>query len=397
MGRPINKKFFGNLNQPYNRVPQNDTGTGGECITGTNVTSAGSYLGILPTASATPDLNVESNTPATFQVHGKIVSADTTANGAGYTPDHVLTVQGGTYTTSATIHVAQVNAVNASINNVGTGYTTGTVLTLSNSGNIQSTQLTVDSVDGSGRIVTFHVSRPGIASTTAGMGTNPHGVASGGGVGTRDFNLTWGVYSFGAPVITGDYTAVPANPVSFSNGGSGAQANVHWGVKSVNVVTTGSGYINAPSLVFSPTSGSPAVATGILSITNNTSLKVTAWVPHLPDDTPNTSGSAIYGDIVKQEASHRYYIDSNQGHGACKLVAKATGALAIGEMNLIATDYNSNTYYVTKLTNRLATLTQIAGGSNYVYNTEDRARWTIGSAVGTNKLLSTTKVSLASD
>lgn len=398
MGRPINKKFFGNLNQPYNRVPQNDTGTGGEWITGTNVTSAGAYVGLLPTASATPDLNVESNTPATFLVHGKIVSASTTANGAGYTPDSVLTVQGGTYATSATIHVAQVDVVGASINTAGSNYSPGNVLTLSNSGNIQSTQITVDTVDGSGHILTFHVSRTGIASSTAGMGTNPHGVASGGGLGTRDFNLAWGVYSFGSPVISGDYTAVPTNPVSFSGGGgSGAQADVSWGVKSVNVVTTGSGYINAPSLAFSPSSGSPAVAVGILSITQNTSLKVSAWVPQLADNTPNTNGSAIYGDIVKQEASHRYYIDSNQGHGTCKLVAKATGSLAIGEMNLIATDYNSNTYYVTKLTNRLATLTQIPGGSNYVYNTEDRARWTIGAAVGTNKLLSTTKVSLASD
>jgi hypothetical protein len=410
MGRPINKKFFGNLNNPYNRVPQNDTGTGGENLASVTVTSPGSYT-VIPTVNVgTPELNVESNTPAVAQVGTmKSVSAAVSANGTGYNYGQTLSVNAGTYSTTATYTVAAITAVGftvAAYYDGVHGYADGDTLTYS-TGMVPSYPIVVvvkrrsgDPVNGTviaglGAPTGFVITSGGRRAATAPgnpFAYDPNGL---GGQGAS-LNFIWGVFSLSAtPAVAGSYTALGSNPVALSGGtGTGAQANIAYGVNTIIVDNAGSGYITAPSVTFAPTG---AGATAVLTTTANTSLAVKAWVPQLSDNTANSSGSAIYGDIVKQEGSHRYYIDSNQGHGVCKLVAKATGSLAIGEMNLIATDYNGNTYYVTKLTNRLATLTQIAGGSNYVYNTEDRARWTIGSAVGTNKLLSTTKVSIASD
>jgi hypothetical protein len=84
---------------------------------------------------------------------------------------------------------------------------------------------------------------------------------------------------------------------------------------------------------------------------------------------------------MKQEASHRYLVKTAQGQSQCKLVAKATSDLLVGEMNLIATDSLTSTYFVTKLTAHRANLTQYTdGGSGFEYGVTDVAGWTINSA-----------------
>jgi hypothetical protein len=89
--------------------------------------------------------------------------------------------------------------------------------------------------------------------------------------------------------------------------------------------------------------------------------------------------SAVEYDIVKQEAGHRYLVKTAQGIGQCRLVAAAPTA---GQMTIIATDNNGNTYYVTKLTAHKAILTrQTQNGSNaWLYATSQAAKWTIGAA-----------------
>ena len=49
-------------------------------------------------------------------------------------------------------------------------------------------------------------------------------------------------------------------------------------------------------------------------------------------------------------------------------------------MTITATDANSNTYYVSKLTRRRATLVQIAGGADYLYESGARAPWSFDAA-----------------
>ena len=420
MGRPINKKFFGNLNNPYNRVPQNDTGTGGESLANITISAPGSYTSALPavvTTSPTPDLNVESNMAALIgAVHGKALSAVVTANGSGYAYGNTLNenVVAGNDGTYATWTVTALKTVTLTLLNDGTNVDAGDEYTFSGSyaGGSWTTPLVVhiDTSSG-GNALTWHVVTPGVwtgsAAPTTTAGATRTQTAAG-----QDFNgtdLQFNITSYGVAAVTlateGDYTSITGGAKATTAtpaGGTGATLTITYGVKSVAITSGGSGYINAPSLAFNPAGATGAIH---LTSTTNTSLNVTAWVPELADNTPNTNGSGIAGDIVKQEASHRYYVDTNQGHGACKLVAHAVAA--IGQMTLIATDYNGNTYYVTKLTSRKAQLTRKTqnGGAAWVYgvldpNTGtymDYARWTIGAAVGTDKLAATTKVSLASD
>jgi len=115
----------------------------------------------------------------------------------------------------------------------------------------------------------------------------------------------------------------------------------------------------------------------------------------------STASSAVSSAIIKQEGSHRYLVENAQGRGICKLT---TGTVTAGLMSITATDANGNTYSVTKLTARKATVTRkTQNGSNaWVYGVLDPntgtyldvARWTAGSAVGTDKTLSTTKISI---
>ena len=65
------------------------------------------------------------------------------------------------------------------------------------------------------------------------------------------------------------------------------------------------------------------------------------------------------------------------GTSACKLVAAAPGA---SEMNIVATDSTGNTYYVTRLFERLAVVTHKTG-SSHQFATGSRVKWNETAAV----------------
>jgi hypothetical protein len=140
------------------------------------------------------------------------------------------------------------------------------------------------------------------------------------------------------------------------------------------------------------------VTTGTFLISLTTgrqnALNFTAWVPTASNGTVNSGGSAVIGDIVKQQGTSRYYVKTAEGYGVCRLVAASA---TIGTMVLQATDANGNTYYVTRLASKKARLTRLTqNGSNaWVYATNDLAKWTFGSANGTDKFLVTTTVSIS--
>ena len=72
-----------------------------------------------------------------------------------------------------------------------------------------------------------------------------------------------------------------------------------------------------------------------------------------------------------------YRVTNADGTGACKLVAAAPGE---GEMNMIATDSAGNTYYVTRLFECLAVVTQKTG-SSYQFASGTRVKWNESAAV----------------
>ena len=86
-------------------------------------------------------------------------------------------------------------------------------------------------------------------------------------------------------------------------------------------------------------------------------------------------GSNLIGDILKQENTQRYKVQTADGVAFCNLVASTPNA--VGEMMLKATDDDGGTYYVIKLTAHLATLVPDTGT---MFAANSRAHWTLSSS-----------------
>ena len=175
--------------------------------------------------------------------------------------------------------------------------------------------------------------------------------------------------------LTGITTGVATTTDSAN--GSGATVDVTYRVKSVTISNAGSGYTHATeaAVTFSNGvggAGDKATGTTVLTSTNEKAIVAYAYV---------TGGSNKIGDIVKQVSSRRYKVETADGTMVCTLVTDGV-ADAAGEMTITATDSASNTYYVKKLTAHRATLVQIAGGSNYVYEDNESAPWSFAAASG---------------
>lgn len=146
-------------------------------------------------------------------------------------------------------------------------------------------------------------------------------------------------------------------------------------VTALNITSAGSGYTSTSSVTvtLSPaTTGTAATYRVALTAAVQNAIAVSAYVPG--------GSSGVAGDIVKQESSKRYLVRTAQGIGQCRLTAVAGGSLASGQMNIIATDVNASTYYVTKLTARRATLTTATNVGGFEYTSGSIAGWTLGTA-----------------
>jgi hypothetical protein len=102
MGRPLNKKYFGNRNIGSASVTTDD-GIGGGFVSGVTITTAGSYLGAdQPTVTFSAPDGVGGVT-ATGTTVMEVLSAVATAGGSGYSVNDVLTVTYGGQTATFTV------------------------------------------------------------------------------------------------------------------------------------------------------------------------------------------------------------------------------------------------------------------------------------------------------
>lgn len=149
-------------------------------------------------------------------------------------------------------------------------------------------------------------------------------------------------------------------------------------VTALNISSAGSGYTSTSSVTvtLSPaTTGTAATYRIALTNTTQNSIRATAFIPAI-----DGGSSALLADIVKQEASRRYLVTTAEGTGQCRLVAVANASLAAGQMNILATDINGSTYYVTKLTARRATLSTATDNGGFEYASGAVAGWSLDSA-----------------
>ena len=393
MGRPIKKKFFANLNSPYqDHATGGPTGEGGESVVSVTVNTTGTYTASLPTVTfGDPDLF--SGVVAEGIVHGKALSAVATVAGSGYAYANVLTQTAGGTGTMATWTVTGLKTASIAILNDGTAVDPGDEYEFSGTygGGSWTTPLRVRIDTGAGgNAATFTVITPGVwtgaAAPATTVGATRTQVAAGSDFNGTDLSFTlssWGVATVGL-VTEGDYTAISGGAKATSvspAGGTSATLTITYGVKSIEVTEVGSNYISAADAAVT-FSGGAAAGTSVLGNVRDNGLAAYA---HIIDGT-----EGVLVDIMKQESSRRYLVKQDSGvQGQCRLVASDAGNLYPGEMCLIATDTQGCTYFVTKLTARRAYLTQrTSAGTGYQFADGTSAGWNITGAV-------TGKVSIA--
>lgn len=160
----------------------------------------------------------------------------------------------------------------------------------------------------------------------------------------------------------------------------GMRADATWGMAGSNFVTavgtnsvtlfkTMTATTASLAVAFSDQGSAFAKSVALTSTTTN-ALKVMAYLLAKDGGT-----GANLADIVKQEASHRYLVKTSEGIGQCKLVNTST--LTVGQMNIVATDTNGSTYYVTKLTARRAVITRSTASGSFVYADNASVGWNI--------------------
>lgn len=313
MGRPLNKKFFGNRNI-------GTTGTGDDGIGGQGVASA------------------------------------------------TITAAGGGYRTG--------DAVIFSAPQLPTGVTaTGTIVAQSTNPSPQTFTITVVNDGGGNVFVIDGVNKPVLDLVRGGVYTFDQSAASNTNhqLAFKDADgnsYTNGIVTTGTPGQAGANTVftVPANApsslryycVAHGNymGNTITVTGFVGAVITITITESGSGYTSAPTVDITGDELIDPIATAVAVLTVDTgapgsatnqenAISISAFVPG--------GSSAVVGDIVKQSSSRAYRVTTAQGTGRCDLVAAAPAA---GEMTMTAVDSVGGTYYVTKLTARRALIIQ---------------------------------------
>jgi len=305
MGRPLNKKYFGNRNigTGGNQVggplsnSQNyaDDRIGGEGVATISVATAGSFV-VTDTYRNFPRLTI---------------TAPTLPGGVQATADVVFELDTVTFASGGQTNADYVAGLSTSITGLGGGAVVRIVETASK----------VTSVDL--------------------VGGNRGEFRRG------DFT--------GAGITTHQVLQAP-------NAGTDLQITVTYRVKSITIVEQGSGYVAVPSLAWdghtftgqtTPSGNTPVltVDTGWVGSSTNEENAILAYAYH-------TGGSLLLGDIIRQVSTDRYKVKNATATAIAKL--KGTIANAAGQMNIVATDTDGKTYYVIKLTSRKAVLVPAA-------------------------------------
>lgn len=188
------------------------------------------------------------------------VTATPATPGTGVAINDTFNVSGGALAAGGAatlLTVSKAQLVSAAINAGGAGSTAGyhaaDVLTLVGGTSTQAAQITVDTVDGGGGILTFHVSRPGSYSVESATFT----VTGGAGTGATFQTAVWGANAFTISTA-GAYTASPATPNTPTNGtgsGAGVTVTLSYGLGAIQLLRSGIGYATAGAPTFNAVGG----------------------------------------------------------------------------------------------------------------------------------------------
>ena len=339
MGRPLNKKYFGNRNIGSTGTGDN-YGIGGEGIASINWSTVGAFMGTAGvdaiTIPALPAPTLPSGVQATWTMEFEVESVTT---GAGVLDLAVGDTfawdpSGADPIPGMVAKVTDVSGANAIFSVTVSGASRGNSMTL-----------------------------PNIPDDTQGVTLNKTNV--GGGTATT--------------FLVDIFWRVKASTVTITEKGSG-----YVGTETFTFTKAGStaGTVPAGTIVVTTDSGSAGSSTN-----QENAIVAYAYIPASgqPGYISGTGGSsAVVSDIRKQKNDRRYVVKNAQGVGVCQLVTDGA-ANAQGEMTIKATDQAGKTYYVAKLTSRKAVLVPYgANGHQFPLNSDGTAKtvkWTFGAAV----------------
>jgi hypothetical protein len=418
MGRPLNKKYFGNRNigtggdqvdgPLSNSQNYADDGIGGQGVGSVTINTVGGYQSGLPTATfSTPDL--PGGVRATGIVHGNAKTAATTSNGTGYRVGDVLTVVGGTKVAAATFPVSAIVGLGTpGITNGGTLYdvnsgSDGDKVTFTHANLSQALRVRITAVSGT-TATSIVVEQQGIwtgtgafpASMAGGVGgftatttakVSPAGDTNGNGLVLSFTGSNWGLYSFGTVAVQGDYTVAATNPVSFTGGtGTGAAATIDFGVSGIEITEQGSGYISVSdaAITFGGVADGGAVATPVLTVDTGAVGSATNEENAILMTARLTGGSATTVDIIRQVSTNRFKVTDGTRTGIVTL--KSSVATAAGEGSVRLVDTNGDTYFATKITARKVVITR-GTGTDAAFVTGSAVKWNMTAATADSLLI----------
>ena len=416
MGRPLNKKYFGNRNVGADGFYTGDEFIGGEGVGSLTVTTPGSYTNTVPTVTFKSPSEPTGVTASASAVHVGALSALIDAIGSGYAYGDVLTLNpDGVWSGSQmSFSVTALTTVTTTLNNGGTNIDPGDEYTFSGTygGGTWLTPLKVHiDTTNTGVVTGYHIVTPGVwsgaAAPTTTVGATLTQTAAGidyNGSGLI-LNLTsWGVNAVSV-ATPGNHTAVPGNvstsvttAATPSSGRTGAKLFVRYGVLSVDMAEKGSGYISVADALptFSTGDITTAIGAAVLTVDSAESTSYRGY-GDLNVDTyqenailiyakTTTGGTVQLGDIKKQTNARSYKVLTADGTAVCKLVA---GTPAYKQATITATDSAGKTYYVLKLTAHKALLVPYGANGHQFPTTGTEAdgspiyqsvKWTFGSA-----------------
>jgi hypothetical protein len=391
MGRPLNKKYFGNKNLAADGTfTATDAGLGGQEVASVTVT-AGSYT-VAPTllfprpllegdgavrATGTPTFKVLTATISGGTNYGNAQTFDlTVTTAAGSAVLNVTSTAGGAITTVNSITNAGVftgiSAVTGISGGAGSGATVtitaygllGATITNAGSGylgqDIVTPRPTITAAANTGNVVTVSSTR----NLVPGAKLDITGTTIGNIVAGQYFVLT--VLSATTITIANSYAnfiaGTPFVPASTTASGT-MTATV--GQHLVIALSGGTGSGGAMSAVLSTAPATVSTTTGNAF----TGILATAYI---------TTKAIGLTDIVKQTGSRRYKVTNSDGTGTVYLV-DGTNALTAGQMTITAVDSAGGTYWVTKLTTHRAVLVPNTGTQfPLINNLPQTVPWTLG-------------------
>ena len=405
MGRPLNKKYFGNRNvgvagnqTGVNANSQNyaDDRIGGEGVASYDTIVAGSGFTSTPTASiSAPNIPGGVTATGTFLYSAKsaaVAVAGTTA----YPTGTVVSVTGGASFTVATL----------------AGATTLSTVTIGTTANLTFSTTTLPIAVGTSILVggtdtapcglfpsTYYVSASPAPTATAftltdtfanavagtnNLGATTAGATTGLTFTTRSGTAPAGVVATVTLSTAGSYSTFTATPLATTNtvSATGLTLNLTYGLLSVTVLTRGSGYTTPAdaALVFDPAATpTNASATAVLTTDSGAVGSATNQENAIVIYANIAGAGAVVGDIIRQVSTRRYKVRTAAGVGIVELESGDNTPNA-GKAMIIATATGGNTYYVTKLTAHKATLATKTG--NGALNGQ-AVEWTFGSPTDT--------------